>query len=85
MQYYVDYERRYAIRFNGISEWIIGLLSEVGEAYRWILNNDEFVECPADTKDWQEDFDSERNLNAKLTDYSKWPKYSRFKQILIFY
>ena len=89
MQHYVDYGRQYAIWFDGIQEWFIGLLSEVeeGKFTRGYLQNDEFVECPTDTNDWREADSGEwnTNLNAKLTDYSKWPKYSRFKQILIFY
>ena len=86
MPYYVDNQRRFAIWFDGVDEWMIGDLSDVeeGKFRSGYFQNDEVVECPTDTNDWQEYFDGEwnTNLNAKL---SKWAKQSRFKQILIFY
>ena len=80
MPYYVDYERLYAIWFDGIGDWVIGLLSSVEEGTfsSGFFHNDEFVDCPTDTNDWQEYFDGKwnTNLNATLTDHSKWAKYS---------
>ena len=85
MQYYVDNKRKYAIWFDGISEWMIGSFSNIkeGKFTTGGLGNDEFVECPTDTNDWQEYtklswslsnfFNNKRewktNLNAKLSCY----------------
>ena len=80
MPYYVDSKRNYAIWFDGFSNWFIGSFSNIGEGKftTGLFQNDEFVECPTDTNDWREYFDGEwnTNLNATLTDYSKWRKYS---------
>jgi len=80
MPYYVDNEKRYAIWFDGIYEWFIGLLSELeeGKFRSGLFHNDEIVECPTDTNDWQEYVDGEwkTNLNVSLTDFSKLSKYS---------
>ena len=71
MPYYVDNERLFAIWFDGIGEWAIGYLSDVkeGEITGGFFHNDEFVQCPNDTHDWQEYFDGEwnTNLNTKLS------------------
>ena len=71
MPYYVGNERKYAIWFAGTGDWFIGRLSDVeeGKLPTAFFQNDEFVECPTDTNDWREWFDSEwnTNLNAKLS------------------
>ena len=83
LPYYVDNEKRYAIWFNGYDEWIIGLFSslEEGKFTTGFFQNDEFVDCPTDTNDWQEYFDGEwnTNLNATLTEYSKYANDSPFE------
>jgi len=59
---------------------MIGSFSNIekGKFTTGYLKNEEFVECPTDTNDWREVIDNEwkTNLNATLTDYSKWRKYS---------
>ena len=70
MPYYVDNERRFAIWFDGTDEWMIGYFSNIdeGKFTTGFFQNQEFVECPTDTNDWDESFNSEwnTNLNAKL-------------------
>jgi len=70
MPYYVDDERLYAIWFDGTDEWMIGYFSYIQEGkFTWgFFQNDEYVDCPADTNDWHEVIDNEwkANLNAKL-------------------
>jgi len=82
MPYYLDNARRYAIWFN--NGWFIGSFSYIEEG-KSTLRFRGFVDCPTestDTKNWLEYFDGEwnTNLNVKLTEYSKKPKYygSRF-------
>jgi len=71
MPYYVDRDRKYAIWFNGQRDWMMGLLSNVeeGQFTFGFSRNDEFVECPTDTKDWREVIDSKwiSNVNATLS------------------
>ena len=58
--------------------WVIGNIIDITSGYLGELYSDQFVECPTDTITWENWIDKEwtPNLNAKLTDYGKWPKYS---------
>ena len=80
MPYYLDNEKRDAIWFDGTDDWFIGSFSNIeeGKFTTGAFQNDELVDCPTDTNNWQEYFDGEwnTNLNVKLIDHSKWPKYS---------
>jgi len=78
MPYYVDNERKYAIWFNRYDDWMIGYYSNAKEGKDGFIRNNEYVACPTDTTDWREYYNGEWkiNLNARLTEYSKWPKYS---------
>jgi len=87
MPYYVDSERKYAIWFNGQRDWLMGYVSDVeeGNINSGFVQNDELVECPTDTTSWREYSDGEwkTNVNATLTEYSKWYGVPGRTQLLI--